>query len=147
MYACLTGDDGALAGMAPGCAIAVCRARPSGVELAVYAKIAASGFSTRLLLEAAGPQMRAPCWLWSAARRKSLNAPARYSRRLQHRTHGRCWPRLGYQDDEQLPAVGEWLRPDRGRASCGITGIDLPKLRNALMMSSVTVRRCGTGTA
>ena len=83
VYACLTGDDGALAGMAPGCAIAVCStASVSGVqELARLCEDRGIGFLDAPTLEAAGPQTRAPCWPWSAARRKSLNAPARYSRR------------------------------------------------------------------
>ena len=61
VYACLTGDDAAFR------------------TLRDCAKIAASGFSTRPLLEAAGPQTKVPCWLWSAARRKSSNVLARYS--------------------------------------------------------------------
>ncbi|HCH57718.1 MAG TPA: NAD(P)-dependent oxidoreductase, partial [Rhodospirillaceae bacterium] len=140
VYACLTGDDGALASMAPGSAIAVCStASVSGVqELARLCEDRGIGFLDAPIARGrwAADEGTLLALVGGTAEVVERSRPVfgTFCSNIEHMGdvgHGQVAKMM----NNYLLWVNGCALIEAGRLAES-TGIDLPKLRNALMMSS-----------
>ena len=140
VYACLTGDDGALSGMAPGSAIAVCStASVSGVqELARLCEDRGIGFLDAPIARGrwAADEGTLLALVGGTAEVVERSRPVfeTFCSNIEHMGdvgHGQVAKMM----NNYLLWVNGCALIEAGRLAES-TGIDLPKLRNALMMSS-----------